>query len=67
MAKIKLEKVTGVVALSYVVLIPAAGAYLYMRLRLQEEDIQTIWEELKLPTDETTSRISLTNLRRILS
>jgi hypothetical protein len=42
---VKLERVTGVVALSYLVLIPVAGVWGYNKLKQLDADIDTVWEK----------------------
>lgn len=48
MRKLKLEKVAGIVALSYLVLIPVGGALVWMKLQTLDEDLSTIWEKLEI-------------------
>lgn len=49
MPKIKLEKIAGVVALSYLVLIPAAGALAYRKVSLLEQDNVRLRRDLGMP------------------
>lgn len=52
MRKIRLEKVTGVVALAYLVLIPAGAFYAWRRTLAMENDIQDLWEKTGMPHDQ---------------
>lgn len=45
MPKIKPERVVSAVALSYLVLIPAAVAFLYIRMRDVESAVDQMWDE----------------------
>lgn len=40
---IRPEKVAGIVALSYLVLIPTAGIYIWRRLEKMDTDLTTVW------------------------
>lgn len=40
--RFKPEKITGIVALSYLVLIPAAGIFLWNRHRLLEREVEDL-------------------------
>lgn len=46
MPKIRPEKVAGIVALSYLALIPAGGILTYLKLRQMDEDVNTMWAHL---------------------
>lgn len=48
----KPEKVTGVVALAYLVLIPAAGIFLWNRLQLVEREVEDLAFHLNRETEE---------------
>jgi hypothetical protein len=41
--KIKPERVAGIVALSYLVLIPAAGVFLWKRQEMMGRNIDEVW------------------------
>ena len=67
--RIKLEKVTGVVALSYLALIPLSAYYAYRRLVAMEQDIVTMWDHLKIDPEvaaEITGLPSMERLRRTM-
>lgn len=44
MSKIKPERVAGIVALSYLVLIPAGAMLVWQKLRYIDDDLTTVWE-----------------------
>ncbi len=46
--RITLERLTGVVALSYLVLIPAAAVFAWQRLSQIDSDVSTLWEKAGL-------------------
>ena len=48
MPKIKPERITGVVALSYLVLIPAGAIYLYNRLQSLDKDVTDLFAQQDL-------------------
>lgn len=54
MFRIKPEKVAGIVALSYLVLIPAAGAVAYLKIRQIDQDTTTLWEHSGLDPEKAT-------------
>jgi hypothetical protein len=48
MPKIKPEKIAGIVALSYLVLIPAAGVAAYLKMRTMDQDLLDILTQLNM-------------------
>jgi hypothetical protein len=46
--KFKLERVTGVVALSYLVLIPVGAVIVWQKVRIIDRDVTTLWEKAGL-------------------
>jgi len=48
MKKLPLEKITGIVALSYLVLIPVAGYYMWQRIKLIDADVVMLCEQAGL-------------------
>lgn len=48
MPKIKPERIAGIVALSYLVLIPAGAFLAWRKLQLIEHDVDVIWEHCKV-------------------
>lgn len=59
MRKLKLEKITGVVALAYLVLIPAGAVYVWRKMEAMDEDITTMWDKLELPATDAKPIIDL--------
>ncbi len=49
---IKPERIAGIVALSYLVLIPVGAAIAYKKLRYIDNSLDHVWMELNLPVDE---------------
>lgn len=63
-AKFRLEKVTGVVALSYLVLIPAAAVWGYQKIHAVEADLDQVWDKVMPPgTDPVSSMSSMEKFR----
>lgn len=46
--KVKPEKVAGIVALSYLVLIPAGAIFAWQRIKAVDQDVTTMWMHLGL-------------------
>lgn len=67
MPKMKLEKVTGVVALSYLVLIPVAGFLAWSKLSQMDEDVTTMWDRLEMEPAKAAPLLALNRLKRILN
>jgi hypothetical protein len=64
---IQLEKVTGVVAMSYLVLIPVGAYVLWQKVKIIDRDINVIWEKLDLPESEpTTTIVNLDNFKNLI-
>lgn len=61
--KFKLEKVTGVVALSYLILIPAGSFYAWQRLKQMEEDVTYLWEKTGMPPVEPRPVVDLSGIK----
>lgn len=66
MPKVKPERIAGIVALSYLVLIPAGAFLAYMKLQAMDEDVSTMWEHLEMNPSEGRSVISINKLKGIL-
>lgn len=64
MPKIKPERVAGIVALSYLVLIPAAGLLMYQKIRVIDRDVLEILDEVNRSEDRVVRApfIDLTKL-----
>lgn len=61
MPKVKPEKIAGVVALSYLVLIPVAGFVAYRKIQIMEKDIDTVWGKSGLPSVDPDPIIDFRN------
>lgn len=65
MRRIKTEKVSGIVALSYLVLIPAGAFLAWRKLQIIEKDVNYLWEQMDMPTTETTRSMDLSGIKTI--
>jgi hypothetical protein len=63
--KVKLANVTGVVAMSYLVLIPVAGYYGWRRFAAMEQDLTTLWDHLEINPKEQAEVIGLPSMERL--
>lgn len=61
MARLKLEKVTGVVALSYLVIIPLVLVIVSKKLEALDADIDVLWDE---STVASKARVPFGGLRK---
>jgi NADP-dependent 3-hydroxy acid dehydrogenase YdfG len=59
--RIKPERIAGVVALSYLVLIPAAAFVAYRKIQIVEQDIDVLWDNSGMAPVEPTPIIDLRN------
>lgn len=59
MPKVRPERIAGIVALSYLVLIPAAGAYFYVKVRELSDDVDFLYDEGNLKQQERPSFFGL--------
>lgn len=66
MPKMKSDRITGIVALSYLVLIPVAGIAAWQKIKSMDNAVAEMWEELNMPSSETTGTIHLNSLKRKL-
>lgn len=57
MPKLKLEKVTGAVALAYLVLIPAGAFYAWQKIRAIDSDLNEVWVKVGMPQSQTASGV----------
>lgn len=62
MRRVKLEKVTGLVALSYLVIIPVGGFLLYKKLQAVDSDLTIIWEKQAFGPNEDAERVARLNV-----
>lgn len=56
--KLTPERITAVVALSYLVLIPAGAVYMNARLRRMEDDMVAVVEHVGLPELQPTDALA---------
>ena len=61
---IKPEKVAGIVALSYLVLIPAGAYYAWARVKDIETDVNDLWERAGYPPHENRGIVNLAKLKQ---
>lgn len=54
MRKINLEKITAVVALSYLVLIPVTGYYLWQKVKIIDNDVIALCDAAGLKVTDVT-------------
>jgi hypothetical protein len=67
MPKLRPEKVYGIVALSYLVLIPVGAAIAWRKLTIVDQDVTAMWEQLNMPERTNPTPLIHTNgLRRFL-
>lgn len=66
MARVKADKVTGIVAMSYLVLIPVGAYIVWQKVKILDRDINIIWEKLDLPEAEVTTIIDLDKLKNMI-
>jgi hypothetical protein len=62
--KVKPEKIAGIVALSYLVLIPAGAALVWRKIQLIELDVAELWTNAGMPDEPRPSLIDLPVLKR---
>jgi ABC-type Fe3+ transport system permease subunit len=62
-SKITLERATGVVALSYLVLIPVCGVLVWQKINTMDKDLNAIWEQMGMDTKPATTTIKIPRLR----
>lgn len=60
--KMKLEKIAGIVALSYLVLIPAGAFYAWKKIQVIDRDVTEMWDKLGMPATQATPIFDLRNL-----
>lgn len=64
MPKVKPERVYGIVALSYLVLIPASLYFMWQRIRSVDRDVTILWETLNMSNSpEITDDASVERLK----
>lgn len=49
MPRFKFEKINGIVALAYLILIPAGAFYVWKKVEAIDNDVTTMWEKLEMP------------------
>lgn len=66
MARVKSDKITGIVAMSYLVLIPVGAYVVWQKVKIIDRDINIIWEKFDLPAAETTSVLDLQKFKNLI-
>lgn len=66
MRKIKPEKVAGIVALSYLVLIPVGALYVYKKLQGMDEDVSTMWTHLEMDPEKASDLFQVEKAKQLL-
>lgn len=65
-SRLTLERVTGVVALSYLILIPVTSIIAYQKLRELDRDLTTLWDFVGIDEPQTTAPVvSLDRIRKV--
>jgi hypothetical protein len=65
--RVTLERVTGVVALSYLILIPGAALVAYQKVKDLESDLDQLWDKTMPAGEEPLSTLPLRErVRRVL-
>jgi hypothetical protein len=64
MPKVKTERIAGIVAMSYLVLIPTAAFLAYRKIQLLDQDIETLWEHTKAPTTVKEPLLGVDGVKR---
>lgn len=62
MRKVKLDKITGVVALTYLVLIPVGAVYVWRKMEAMDKDVTEMWEKLEMPPTQATPIIDMNKI-----
>lgn len=63
MRKIKLEKITGVVALSYLVLIPVGAFCAWRKIQQMDDDLMVLWDKADMPGPDRPPLIDINALK----
>jgi hypothetical protein len=68
MKKLSLEKITGIVALSYLVLIPVAGYFMWQRIKLIDADVVLLCQEngMDLKAEVTPISAAKSSLKKLI-
>lgn len=66
MRKLKLEKIAGVVALSYLVLIPVGAIYVWKKVKDMDEEVVAMWDKLGMPPMSHPPIFDITDLKERL-
>jgi len=66
MRRLKLEKVTGFVALSYLVLIPVGALIVWQKVQYIDQDVSELWEKSEMPLAEPRPAVSISTLKRLV-
>lgn len=64
MRKPKLANITGVVALSYLVLLPAGFYIVWRKTEILDKDVTAMWDKLDMPATEANPIINIEKIKR---
>jgi hypothetical protein len=64
--KVRLEKIAGVVALTYLVIIPAGAFYAWKKIQEIEDDVAVMWDKLEMPEVNRPPLIDLQEVKERL-
>lgn len=62
----KPERIAGIVAMSYLVLIPVGAAILYQKIRIVDRDIAEIWDQLEMVPRPSRPIVDIEPLKRLV-
>lgn len=68
MPKLKPERIAGIVALSYLVIIPAGAFWAWRKIQIIDKDVTAMWDTIGMGTDQSPSAplLTLERVRRVL-
>lgn len=65
MPRLKTEKITGIVAVSYLVLIPVGGFLMWQKLQAIDEDLTAVWDQIGMDVAKAAPKLSLARMRKL--
>lgn len=65
--RISPEKVAGIVAISYLALIPAGGLLAWLKIRQLDRDLTAVWDQMGMDTTTAPSTWNLSRLRDLIA
>lgn len=66
MAKLKVERVAGIVALSYLVIIPVGAFLAWQRIESIDKDVNALWDHAGMETTQENRPVTTRGVRSIL-